>query len=79
MATLFQGARGVKSALSAACIENQGYNDHSFGIGTATAPTAAGVSAHLIKALGQWSSDAYLLYIHTPGHTLTDISQLIAN
>ena len=50
-----QFVRGVKSALSAACIKNQGYTGHSFQIVPATAAAAAWVPAHLFKALGQWS------------------------
>lgn len=42
------------------------YMSHSFRIGAATSAAAAGIPAWLIKTLGRWSSDAYLVYIRTP-------------
>jgi len=34
-----------------------------------------GVHDHLIQALGQWSSNAYQLYIHTPSEALASLLQ----
>ena len=39
------------------------YASHSFRIGAATTAAAAGLPSWLIKALGRWSSDAYLTYV----------------
>ena len=73
-----QFVRGVKVALSAARIAHENYSGHSFRIGAATAAAAAGVPAHIIKMLGRWSSQAYLLYVRTPRETLAAISQQLA-
>ena len=50
------------------------YLGHSFWIGVATAAVARGVPDHLIKTLGQWSSEAYQRYIGTPIGVLTQVS-----
>ena len=68
----------VKAALSAVQISHQGYTGHSFRIGAATAAASAGVPAHVIKMLGRWNSDAYMLYIRTPRETLAAISRSLA-
>ena len=73
-----QFVRGVKAALSAAHIAHEHYSGHSFRIGAATAAAAAGVPAHIIKMLGRWSSEAYLLYVRTPRETLASISRQLA-
>ena len=70
--------RGVKTALSAVHIAHEHYSGHSFRISAATAAAAVGVPAHIIKMLGRWSSEAYLLYVRTPGETLAAISQQLA-
>ena len=42
----------------------------SFRIGAATRAAQTGIPDHLIKTMGRWSSDAYLLYVHTPVDTI---------
>ena len=53
----------VRVALLAAGISSEGYAGHSFMIGAATSAARAGVLAHLIKAMGRWSSDAFMVYL----------------
>ena len=70
--------RRVRCALNAAGIDQSRYSGHSFWIGAATSAAAAGVPAHIIKMLGRWSSEAYLLYMRTPRESLASISALLA-
>ena len=70
--------RRVRCALNAAGIDQSRYSGHSFRIGAATSAAAAGVPAHIIKMLGRWSSEAYLLYVRTPRESLASISALLA-
>ena len=41
------------------------FSSHSFRIATATVAACNGIPDHLIEALGQWTSNAYHLYIRT--------------
>lgn len=70
--------RRMRQALSLAGIEQGSYSGHSFRIGAATSAAAAGVPSHLIKALGRWSSEAYMVYIRTPQTTLAAVSAALA-
>lgn len=65
-----QFVKRVKEALSSAGIDQTSYSGHSFRIGAATAAARAGISDHIIKALGRWESEAYQTYIHIPPGTL---------
>ena len=56
----------VQSILHAAGYTGS-YSGHSICIGEATTAAAWGVPDHLIKTPGRWSSDAYQIYIRTPG------------
>jgi hypothetical protein len=53
----------VKQAVRTAGLDSAKYAAHSFRRGGATFAAAAGASADMIKALGDWRSDAYQLYI----------------
>jgi len=46
------------------------FSGHSFRISTATLPAQRGVLDHLIKTMGRWSSEAYILYVCTPMDTI---------
>uniref|UniRef100_A0A1X7SJB1 Tyr recombinase domain-containing protein n=1 Tax=Amphimedon queenslandica TaxID=400682 RepID=A0A1X7SJB1_AMPQE len=58
-----QFVAGVRKALAEVGKNPDCFAGHSFRIGAATTAAAAGVPAHIIKHLGRWSSDAYLLYV----------------
>ena len=68
----------VRQALEFCGISCAGYSGHSFRIGVATAAAEAGMPPHLIKTMGRWSSEAYLLYIQTFRATLAAVSSLLA-
>ena len=68
----------VRQALEFCGISCAGYSGHSFRIGAATAAAEGGMPPHLIKTMGRWSSEAYLLYIRTPRATLATVSSLLA-
>ena len=53
----------LKAILATHGIDSTKYAAHSFRRGGATAAHAAGASEALIKALGDWRSNAYLRYI----------------
>ena len=67
----------VRSALSQAGINVQGYSGHSFRIGAAAA--AAGLSDSLIQSLGRWKSSAFMTYIQTPPEQLIAVSSQLLN
>ena len=46
------------------------YAGHSFRIGAATSAAAAGIPAHMVQALGCWSSDAFKFYTRSSRDSL---------
>ena len=68
----------VRYALGIAGFQQDAYSGHGFRIGAASSAAAAGVPDHLIKAMGRWNSEAYLLYVKTPPETLASISRALA-
>ena len=63
----------LQSTLSAVGITGT-YSGHSFRIGAATTAAQQGLPDHLIKTMGHWSSDAYLLYVRTPVESILNVS-----
>ena len=43
--------------------DHEGYTGHSFRIGAAIAVAQAGIPDSTIKALGQWMSGAFMIYL----------------
>ena len=68
----------VRKALQEAGLQPETYAGHSFRIGAATTAAACGVPADVIKTLGRWKSQAYLLYVRLPSSQLSDISKKLA-
>ena len=57
----------------------EGYTGHSFRIGATTAATPVGVLTHLIKAMGRWSSDAFMVYLRLSLETLAGLTSVLAH
>ena len=53
----------VKALMKAVGRDPRDYGAHSLRIGGATAAMAAGVDPAIIKVLGRWSSDIYMIYM----------------
>ena len=70
--------RKVRKALQAGNLDQSRYSGHSLRIGAATLAAAAGVPAYLIKMMGHWTLEAYMLYVHTARETLAAISPTLA-
>ncbi len=71
-----QFVSGVRRTLTFAGLDASKYSGHSFRIGAAT---SAGIEDSVIKALGRWSSAAFLLYIRTPRQHLAQVTASIAS
>ena len=54
------------------------FTSHSFQVGAASTAASLGVPDYLIKALGRWDSDAYLLYVKLSRHQVATVSRLMA-
>ena len=68
----------TREALSQAGINASNYAGHSFRIGAATVAAAVGIQDSTIKMLGQWKSEVYQLYIHTPREHLAALTPRLA-
>ena len=60
--------RHLRQILSLTGLSPQLYSGHSFRIGAASTASRQGLSDHLIRILGRWSSQAYHSYIRTNIH-----------
>ena len=54
------------------------FSSHSFRVGAASTAASLGVPDYLIKALGRWNSDAYLLYVKLSPQQMSTVSRLMA-
>jgi len=71
-----------RTSLTSQLLQQGGINQtnsalHSFRNSTATTTTATGFPAWLIKSLGRWNSDAYLIYIRYPNTVLSAILYML--
>ena len=67
----------VRDVLRQMGLDQSLYAAHSFRIGAATTAAQVGVEDSTIKALGRWSSSAFLTYIQTPGQKLAALTPRI--
>jgi len=68
----------LRSILADAGVQGN-FSSHSFRIGAATSANAAGLPDSLIRTLGRWSSDAYLVYVRTSHDTLRQAARQLAS
>ena len=68
----------VKAIMQALGRDPSLYGAHSLRIGGATAALAAGVPPSLIRLMGRWSSDVYLLYCRMSEEAALGVGQSIA-
>ena len=64
----------VRAALLVAGMSSNGYTGHSFRIGVATSAPRVGLATHLIKAMGRWTSDAFMVYLRLAPETSVGIA-----
>ena len=67
----------LKSTLQSAGVPGN-FSGHSFRIGAATTAASRGIPDRLIKTMGRWSSEAYLLYVRTPVDTILSVAGRLA-
>ena len=68
----------VKAIMAALGLDPSLYGAHSLRIGGATAALAAGVPPSLIRLMGRWSSDVYLIYCRMSEEAALGVGQSIA-
>ena len=69
---------GVRVALSSARVDSEGYTGHSFRVSAAMVAARVGIPTHLIKAMGRWSSDAFMVYLRLSLETLAGLTPVLA-
>lgn len=68
----------VRAALATLGLNSSHYAGHSFRIGAATTAAEKGVEDSVIKAMGRWSSSAFLTYIRMPRQYLAAVATNLA-
>ena len=69
----------VRQLLTQAGQDPVNYVLQSFHIGAATTVAAAGFPSWSIKALGRWSSDAYLTYVCCPHSVIASVPRILSS
>ena len=69
----------MKQILAELGLPTHRYGTHSFHPGGATFALEAGVSLDVISLLGDWKSDAMLLYLHLPLTKRISAQEVIAS
>lgn len=67
----------LKSTLKSAGVPGN-LSDHIFRSGAATTAASQGLPDHLIKIMGHWSSEAYLLHARTPEDMILSVAGWLA-
>ena len=68
----------IREAVATAGLDPTPYSGHSFRIGAATTAAAAGIEDSVIKTLGRWSSQAYVVYVQLPRSSLAGVTSRLA-
>lgn len=69
----------VQTLMSLIGEDGSEYGSHSCRIGGATAMFAAGCSALDIRTMGRWSSDIYLIYVHSDRARAAEVTRRLAS
>ncbi len=69
----------LRACLKARGYPHKSYSGHSFRRGGASTAFRAGVRGELVKLQGDWKSDAYLRYLHTPLEDRWGVSRSMAH
>jgi integrase len=77
--TFYSFDKELKRLLAVIGLQPILYSGHSFRRGGATWAFAQGFTSEALKLLGDWSSDAFLLYIHLSFQTRLDLAKKLSS